>query len=341
MSTTTINPAMLSKVIKAPPRQPSQPAARGASGITTVTIHPSAKLQRLPSQPFWPDPFKSTNQGFGYNPETGKFHPGWDITAPMNTPVFAPVTGKVLSTKAMDPWGWGNSIEILTPDGYHLYFAHLSSFDVQPGQEVVGGQQIGLSGNTFTSGVGFSSGPHLHFEVRTGTLPDTAIDPQKFFSAEDVSTAMPAYGTTFTMGGIADAMGATTELYANSGGRGAQPKLDAPHVPTTIPQGPSASTAAPAAVAQTTSKPNLATESTGTAGTQASGATVWASWNLMDSPVLGKITLKLTPSNVALVLGSILVIVGLVGITWKPIVKPTVEESARVAGVAAKAAVAG
>ena len=52
-------------------------------------------------------------------------------------------------------------------------YAHLHDIDVSTGQPVSGGEAIGLLGST-----GWSTGPHLHFEVR---LDGTALDPIGFY----------------------------------------------------------------------------------------------------------------------------------------------------------------
>jgi len=55
-------------------------------------------------------------------------------------------------------------------DGTELWYCHQSAFSVQPGDQVVGGQPIGLVGAT-----GNTTGPHLHLEVRPGG--GDAVDP--------------------------------------------------------------------------------------------------------------------------------------------------------------------
>ncbi|MFZ9098510.1 MAG: peptidoglycan DD-metalloendopeptidase family protein, partial [Burkholderiaceae bacterium] len=57
--------------------------------------------------------------------------------------------------------GYGNAIVISHGGGYSTLYAHLYDIDVSTGQQVSGGDVIGLLGST-----GWSTGPHLHFEVR-------------------------------------------------------------------------------------------------------------------------------------------------------------------------------
>ncbi len=54
-------------------------------------------------------------------------------------------------------------------DGFTTRYGHLSAFTVAAGDTVAAGQVIGLSGNT-----GYSTGPHLHFEIRVDGVP---VDP--------------------------------------------------------------------------------------------------------------------------------------------------------------------
>ncbi|MEU0581336.1 M23 family metallopeptidase, partial [Streptomyces griseoincarnatus] len=60
--------------------------------------------------------------------------------------------------------------------------AHLSSVNVKVGQVVKTGQKIASSGNT-----GNSSGPHLHFEIRTTPNYGSAVDPAKFLRSHGVT----------------------------------------------------------------------------------------------------------------------------------------------------------
>jgi murein DD-endopeptidase MepM/ murein hydrolase activator NlpD len=86
-------------------------------------------------------------------------HPGFDLAAPTGTPVSAAAGGTVVHA---GPAGtYGNLITIRHDNGYETRYAHLSEVDTNPGQRVEAGQLIGKVGTT-----GYSTGPHLHFEVR-------------------------------------------------------------------------------------------------------------------------------------------------------------------------------
>ena len=118
-------------------------------------VAPAGKL-------FWPTNGKISS-GFGYRTSktTGRtrFHQGIDIYAPLGTPVIAADAGQVL--KAEYHGGYGLAILVYHGGGVATYYAHLSGINVSVGQYVQAGQIIGQVGNT-----GFSTGYHLHFEVR-------------------------------------------------------------------------------------------------------------------------------------------------------------------------------
>jgi murein DD-endopeptidase MepM/ murein hydrolase activator NlpD len=101
--------------------------------------------------------------GFGYriSPISGvnAFHGGIDIGTATGTPVVAAADGEVLQAEYMG--GYGYSILIYHGGGFATFYAHLSGFAVSAGSKIKRGQVIGYVGST-----GYSTGPHLHFEVR-------------------------------------------------------------------------------------------------------------------------------------------------------------------------------
>lgn len=94
----------------------------------------------------------------------GAFHTGVDIEAAMRTPVRAAADGIVYSAEYTGRYG--NLVVIDHGNGMKTLYAHLSGFDVIPGQEVRRGEVVAHSGNT-----GRVTAPHLHFEVRMGGSP--------------------------------------------------------------------------------------------------------------------------------------------------------------------------
>jgi hypothetical protein len=98
-------------------------------------------------------------------------HHGVDFAAPSGTPVLAASSGVVLSADNSSlSEAFGNAVLIEHGDQLTSLSAHLSRLDVQIGQWVEAGQQIGLVGQT-----GRATGPHLHFELWRGSVPQDPI----------------------------------------------------------------------------------------------------------------------------------------------------------------------
>ncbi len=95
----------------------------------------------------------------GYGMRWGRMHKGLDIAAPTGTPIVAAAPGVVV-TAGWNSGGYGKLVEIQHPDGSQTLYAHNNRILVQRGQQVAQGQQISEMGST-----GYSTGPHLHFEV--------------------------------------------------------------------------------------------------------------------------------------------------------------------------------
>ncbi|MCB5163698.1 M23 family metallopeptidase [Streptomyces bambusae] len=107
-------------------------------------------------------------------------HTGIDFHAASGTSVRAVGMGVVVEAG----WGgaYGNNVVIKHNDGSYTQYGHMNSLNVVVGQQVTPGQQIGLSGST-----GNSSGPHLHFEARTGADYGSDIDPISYLRSHGVS----------------------------------------------------------------------------------------------------------------------------------------------------------
>ncbi len=119
--------------------------------------------------------------GFGWRADplhgARKFHHGVDVGAPIGTPIAAGRAGTVLSA---GPAGtYGNLVVLDHGDGVTSRYAHCSTLEVVKGQVVEAGQRIARVGTT-----GRSTGPHLHFEVRTG---GTAVDPSSWLEGSQGS----------------------------------------------------------------------------------------------------------------------------------------------------------
>lgn len=107
------------------------------------------------------------------------YHTGVDFLVPTGTSVKAAAAGHVVTS------GWGGSygyqVVIRHADGRYTQYAHLSAISVKTGQTVAAGQRIGRSGAT-----GNVTGPHLHFEVRTGPGFGSDVDPLAYLRAGGV-----------------------------------------------------------------------------------------------------------------------------------------------------------
>ncbi|OGL94746.1 hypothetical protein A2258_02335 [Candidatus Uhrbacteria bacterium RIFOXYA2_FULL_41_8] len=97
-------------------------------------------------------------------------HNGLDIAAPAGTPIRAAAPGYVAWARYGN--SYGNYVMIIHANGYATLYAHMSSMVVSADQYVSRGDIIGYEGTT-----GFSTGPHLHFEVRENGIP---VDPQLY-----------------------------------------------------------------------------------------------------------------------------------------------------------------
>ncbi len=106
------------------------------------------------------------------SPITGKekFHKGIDLAAPLHSPVFACLSGKVSAAGYDDIYG--NYVIINHDDNLQSLYAHLDRSTVQKGTLVTAGSVIGYVGVT-----GLTTGPHLHFEVQQNGVP---LDPEDF-----------------------------------------------------------------------------------------------------------------------------------------------------------------
>ena len=87
------------------------------------------------------------------------FHPGIDIANDMGTPILATADG-IVEYAGWNSGGYGNMVDINHGNGIMTRYGHGSQVVVSTGQHVVRGQVIMLMGST-----GFSTGPHVHYEV--------------------------------------------------------------------------------------------------------------------------------------------------------------------------------
>ncbi|AQU67206.1 M23 family metallopeptidase [Streptomyces niveus] len=149
-----------------------------------------AKDKKAAKNPTWAKPVSKYTLSATYGRGGGMWaskHSGQDFAVSVGTNVKAVHTGTVVKAGpngAGDGPAYGNAIVVKHGTGSsakYSQYAHLSKVKVQAGQKVDKGQSIALSGNT-----GNSSGPHLHFEIRTTPNYGSAINPVSFLRAADV-----------------------------------------------------------------------------------------------------------------------------------------------------------
>lgn len=151
--------------VESPTAMPEQPA----NAVTSRPFH-------LPVQGYVSSPFGPRN-----NPLTGKpeIHKGIDLVNAKGTPIHAAAGGIVL--RAGSATGYGNVVmvtHLIDGQVYTTVYAHLDSISVSAGQTVMPGKTVGTLGTT-----GWSTGPHLHFELHKGEWAvgqPNAVDPAPY-----------------------------------------------------------------------------------------------------------------------------------------------------------------
>jgi murein DD-endopeptidase MepM/ murein hydrolase activator NlpD len=141
-------------------------AAKKALGVATMPVKSYSIAARFGDVGAW-----------------ARYHTGFDFSAPIGTPIYAPTAGVVVHAgSGGQAGGWaGNYVVIRHADGTQTLYAHMSSISVQSGERVSGSDRLGQVGQT-----GRAFGPHLHFEVYPpGTEPGdvySAVDPQAWLN---------------------------------------------------------------------------------------------------------------------------------------------------------------
>jgi murein DD-endopeptidase MepM/ murein hydrolase activator NlpD len=131
-------------------------ATPGVSAVTDLGAPPALR---------WPLTTIHVQIGSPFGARWGKPHEGIDLPAPVGTPVFAAADGRVVyAGNAIR--GYGNLIVLKHAGDLLTAYAHNSVLLVSQGQTVRAGDRIALVGQS-----GHATGPHLHFEVRSGQIP--------------------------------------------------------------------------------------------------------------------------------------------------------------------------
>jgi murein DD-endopeptidase MepM/ murein hydrolase activator NlpD len=162
---TGAGPARREPVAPAAPTPAPVVAVAEPAGPPVMILSFDAPVARFP-----------VNSGYGPRHLPGeagpRLHQGLDYAAPAGSPVLASAPGKVVRV-GYEPGGYGRFIEVAHGDGFTSFYAHLSRVDVTTGARVDAGEAIGAVGST-----GYSTGPHLHFEVRRG---GRRLNPERMF----------------------------------------------------------------------------------------------------------------------------------------------------------------
>ena len=163
-------------------------AAEKAAAKTAAKEKAAAKVKAKAAHPkitasSWVTPTTGYKLGVGFavaGPHWIHKHSGQDFVVNTGTTVRAAHGGTVVTA------GWGGAYgnNIVIEHASHLYtqYGHLSHIGVHVGEHVNTAQKIGLSGST-----GNSTGPHLHFEVRTTPYYGSAVEPLHFLRAHHVN----------------------------------------------------------------------------------------------------------------------------------------------------------
>ncbi|WP_031088064.1 M23 family metallopeptidase [Streptomyces sp. NRRL S-1831] len=162
--------------------------AQAAAQAKAAKAESAAKTAATKKAATWVDPVKKYTLSASFAQNGGMWahkHSGQDFAVPVGTNVVATHGGTVVKAGgngAGDGPAYGNAIVIKHGNGTYSQYAHLSKINVKIGQVVKTGQSIAKSGNT-----GNSSGPHLHFEIRTTPNYGSAVDPVAFLKSKGVT----------------------------------------------------------------------------------------------------------------------------------------------------------
>ena len=170
--------------------QSARAAAEAAQAAAAAKAAAEAADRARNSPPAGPSP-TPTGTSTGVAPTSGRFttcwemrwgtmHYGVDIAAPIGTPIYAPLAGRVL--RAGPASGFGLAVYLQHDDGSVTVYGHINDYFVTAGQRVSAGTVIAEVGNK-----GQSTGPHLHFEVHADGLYQGRTNPIPWLAERGVS----------------------------------------------------------------------------------------------------------------------------------------------------------
>jgi murein DD-endopeptidase MepM/ murein hydrolase activator NlpD len=149
----------------APPVTPTEPSTSGGSTTPSTGSGPKPGSNGIFHYPL--AQWHGVSQVFGSARGSGSYHTGIDLDlwGLSHSPVYAACSGTVVDTEYLT-YSYGYHIIVDCGGGFSTLYAHLSQILVTPGQQVSWGTQIGVSGVT-----GYTTGEHLHFEIRQNNVP--------------------------------------------------------------------------------------------------------------------------------------------------------------------------
>ncbi len=157
--------------VKPPPPPPPAPppAIQSSGGGSGGSPHPGANgIFHYPLAKW-----HGVSDPFGVDPSMNRFHTGIDLDlwGLHHSSVFSACNGVVTTVEYLT-YSYGYHVIVDCGGGFSTLYAHLSRIDVSVGQRVSAGTQVGVSGLT-----GFTTGEHLHFEIRLNGVP---VNPQNY-----------------------------------------------------------------------------------------------------------------------------------------------------------------
>ena len=149
--------------------QQNQNNVAGSGSTSNVTPSTSGFISPLPG-----GAYVTCAYGWRIHPTWGdrRFHYGVDLAASQGTPIYAIAAGTVTTATYGDANGY--YVSISHGNGYGSVYCHMTNYIVSVGDSVSQGQVIGYVGST-----GWSTGPHLHFEIHVN---GSAVNPMDYIS---------------------------------------------------------------------------------------------------------------------------------------------------------------
>lgn len=145
-----------------PPPVPARPGGGGSAGGGGAPLPGGSGRFNFPL-----GGWSAISDAFGVPRGAGRIHEGIDLDLYGRGPVsiFSACSGVVRTVEYLT-YSYGYHVIVDCGDGWTTLYAHMSDIDVSPGQRVSGGSPLGLSGLT-----GYTTGHHLHFEIRNFGAP--------------------------------------------------------------------------------------------------------------------------------------------------------------------------